>query len=300
MNHCPSCGAEVPASAQYCPECGNPLQATALRPAGNGQAAQSEEEDRIIPYPFLVGFWIIVILTIFSFVSFLFLINVRKANTPWPNAEYPAFYSQNGVANTLGSFTENTEAIQTASRSVVRLDSYDETGEWVCSGSAFAALEDGLFVTNWHVIEDAVEFRGKMEYGAVFDMSELVAFDAKRDLAILRASSATGILTLPLGISRSLEMGAKVLTLGSPLGMTNVVSSGLYSGTFHYRDDESTRFLLHTALTSNGSSGGPLFNDVGEVIGVHRGWYKEGQNLGLAVPIEDVIELYQSTVATAK
>lgn len=88
-------------------------------------------------------------------------------------------------------------------------------------------------------------------------------------------------------------MGSKVVNIGSPRGLTNIVSSGLYSGTFHY--DDGPLHILHTARTFKGSSGSPLFNDAGEVIGVHSGKYDEEENLGRAIPIEDVIELYQIT-----
>ena len=299
MNQCPSCGAKVPAGVRFCPDCGYPLQATARRPAGTGNAVQYEKENRIDRL-YLDMLWVLVFLTIISVIASFIKLKVREANTPWPNAEYPAFYSQNGVGSTVGSFSENTEAIRTASRSVVRLDTYDEAGEAAGFGSAFAALEDGLFVTNWHVIEGAVEFRGQREFGEAFDLSEIVAYDAEKDLAILRASTPTGISTLPLGKSRTLEKGAKVLTLGSPQGLTNIVTSGLYSGTFYF-GDEGRRYLLHTAVTTNGSSGSPLFNDVGEVVGVHRSRYEKDQDqiLSCAIPIEYVVELYQSTLAPA-
>lgn len=189
------------------------------------------------------------------------------------------------------SFSDDPKAIQVASNSVIMLSCYDKDGNLYATGSAFAAFEGGVFVTNCHVIEKEVyAIRAKMETGLEFSINSVVAYDAEKDLAILRTEAKTGLDPLPLGSSAALERGEKVIAIGSPLGLINTLSIGLYSGALK---DERI-FLQFSAAISHGSSGGALFNNKGEVIGITSASYTEGQNLNLAIPIEDAVELWEN------
>lgn len=188
------------------------------------------------------------------------------------------------------AFSDDPKAIQAASNSVIMLSCYDKDGNLYATGSAFAAFEEGVFVTNCHVIKDEVySIKAQMESGLEFAISSVVAYDDERDLAILRTEAKTGLEPLPLGSSADLERGEKVIAIGSPLGLINTLSIGLYSGTLK---DEQT-FLQFSAAISHGSSGGALFNNQGEVIGITSASFTEGQNLNLAIPIEDAVELWE-------
>ena len=193
-------------------------------------------------------------------------------------------------------FSDDPKAIQVASNSVIMLSCYDKNGELYATGSAFAAFEDGIFVTNYHVIEEGIySIRAAMESGLEFTIPYVVAYDAEKDLAILRTEAKTGLEPLPIGSSADLERGEKVIAIGSPLGLINTLSIGLYSGTLK---DEQT-FLQFSAAISHGSSGGALFNDKGEVVGITSASFTEGQNLNLAIPIEDAIELWEERDETS-
>ena len=195
-------------------------------------------------------------------------------------------------ASAKTSFSDDPKAIQVASNSVIMLSCYDKDGNLYATGSAFAAFEEGVFITNCHVIKDEVySIKAQMETGLEFKISSVVSYDEERDLAILRTEAKTGLEPLPLGSTAALERAEKVIAIGSPLGLINTISIGLYSGTIKNENEQS--FLQFSAPISHGSSGGALFNDKGEVVGITSASFTEGQNLNLAIPIEDAVELWE-------
>ena len=191
-------------------------------------------------------------------------------------------------------FYEDSKAIARAAESVLMLTCYDKEGNAVSSGSGFLAFEDGIIVTNYHVIEGITgAIQANTEDGMYFDINEILCIDPAADVAILKTKARTRLDLLKLGSSSSLGKGSRVVAIGSPLGLLNTVSEGIYSGIIF----DETDYILFTAAISSGSSGGALFNEDGEVVGVTAATYTEGQNLNLAVPIENVVklwELYQS------
>lgn len=201
------------------------------------------------------------------------------------------------AASKTDSFSDDSKAMQEASNSVIMLSCYDKNGELYATGSAFAAFEAGVFITNFHVIEGEVySIKAQMETGLEFSISSVVAYDEERDIAILRTESNTGLAPLPLGKSSDMEKGEKVIAIGSPLGLINTLSTGLYSGTL----TDGQVFLQFSAGISHGSSGGALFNDKGEVVGITSASYTEGQNLNLAIPIDDAVELWEQRYNSAE
>ena len=196
------------------------------------------------------------------------------------------------------AFSDNPQAIQDASESVVMLNCYDASGELFCTGSAFAAFAPGVFVTNYHVIEDGIyAIRAQLETGMEFRLTDVVGFDADNDIAILYTDVRTGIKELPIGNTSEMLKGEKVTAIGSPLGLVNTVSVGLYSGII--RDGGST-LLQFSAPISHGSSGGALFNDKGEVVGVTSSSLTDGQNLNFAIPVDIVEELWNRSELSSR
>lgn len=152
-------------------------------------------------------------------------------------------------------------------------------------GSGFVVSADGRIVTNMHVIRGAKRATVQTAQGKSFDVVELIAADEVHDLAVLRIR-ASGLQPLALGDSASARPGAHVVAIGHPLGLGNTVSDGLISAV---REIAPQRSLLQiSAPISPGSSGGPLFNDRGEVIGISTLVISGGQNLNFAVPINAV------------
>lgn len=156
-------------------------------------------------------------------------------------------------------------------------------------GSGFFVSTDGLIVTNAHVIEEAakvwitVPAHGETRYEA-----EVlgVCFDA--DLAVLRSKSAPVSVILELGNSNDVQYGQEVLTLGYPLGMESLkLTEGIISG----RQDS----LFQTDAPLNpGNSGGPLISEDGKVIGINVAIVEQSQNVGFAIPVFYLQQLFSS------
>jgi len=153
-------------------------------------------------------------------------------------------------------------------------------------GSGFVVSADGRVVTNMHVIRGASSAIVQTADGKELSQVELLAADEVHDLAVLRIKSPTQIQPLPLGDSATARPGAHVVAIGHPLGLGNTVSDGLISAV---REISPQRTMLQiSAPISPGSSGGPLFNDRGEVIGISTLVITGGQNLNFATPINAV------------
>lgn len=175
------------------------------------------------------------------------------------------------------------------------------------SGSGFFVSEDGLVVTNKHVVADLqAEYTvlvGEKEYPAT-----VLARDPSNDIAILKIDG-TGFTALPLGDSDSLMVGETVLAAGNPLGeFANSVSRGIISGlkrtlTAGTGRGESERLLdiIQTDAAINpGNSGGPLLNISGEVIGIDVAMAQGAENIGFALPINQVKKVIDQVKTTGK
>jgi tetratricopeptide (TPR) repeat protein len=117
--------------------------------------------------------------------------------------------------------------------------------------------------------------------------------DASADLVLLQlanedGSAFTGSPALTIGDSRTVVAGQKVYTVSAPKGLSQSVSDGLLSAV---RSLDGQQYLQITAPVSPGSSGGPVFNAAGEVIGVIKGLIASGENLNFAIPIDAAVRL---------
>jgi Flp pilus assembly protein TadD len=167
-----------------------------------------------------------------------------------------------------------------ALKSVVLVVASDATGKELRQGSGFVVSSDGKVVTNHHVMEGAESAVIKFPNGAFHLIEGVVASDAAKDIVILKASGKD-FPALALGDSDRVEIGEDVVAIGSPLSLEATVSSGIVSG---IREWENLKVFQTTAPISPGSSGGPLLNLKGEVIGITTFQMRGGQNLNFALP----------------
>lgn len=171
--------------------------------------------------------------------------------------------------------------------SVVLLLMEDKNGQVLSQGSGFV-IGKGVIATNFHVIEGAsagvAKVVGKKK---LFPITGVVAVDKKRDLALL-AVGGLNRRALKFADINKASVGDKVYAVGNPLGLEGTFSEGIVSGIRHYKGDT---ILQITAPISPGSSGGPILNAKGEVIGVAVATFRTGQNLNFAIPIDYVDEL---------
>jgi len=181
------------------------------------------------------------------------------------------------------------EIIKKVQPSTVLILTYDEDGKVKAQGSGFFISKNGDIITNRHVIEDASKAEIKIGEGKVYAITGIVAEDKEYDL--IRASvDIAPELVNPIKLSYSIpEVGEKVIVIGSPLGLEKTVSDGIVSAV-----REIPRFgkiIQITAPLSPGSSGSPVVNLKGEVIGIATFQILEGQNLNFAVPSERITKL---------
>jgi S1-C subfamily serine protease len=162
----------------------------------------------------------------------------------------------------------------------------DKNGHTIAKGSGFFVSKDGHVVTNYHVITNGSSAVVKLPNGAFFAVDGVLASDANRDVAIIKAHG-NDFRPLTLGDSDRLQVGEEVVAIGNPLSLESTVSNGIVSA-IRTVEDEGGKFLQVTAPISPGSSGGPLFNMAGEVVGITTSHIVGGENLNFAIPINDV------------
>jgi hypothetical protein len=158
-------------------------------------------------------------------------------------------------------------------------------------GTGFVVSSDGWIATNVHVIvggpKVVVTLADKRELPVV----EVIAASPDRDLAIVRVE-AKGLPALKLGDSDALRPGDPVVAIGHPLGLEDTVSNGLVSAVRSVGEGPGEMKVLQiSAPIAPGSSGGPIFNEHGEVVGVATAILAGGQNLGFGVPVRYLAQM---------
>jgi len=176
----------------------------------------------------------------------------------------------------------------------------DDDGEVKGSGTGFLVSSDGLLVTNHHVIAGAKQIIAKAENGGLFPVLRVVASDPGNDLALLQLE-AKGLPCLTLAPAGSAEAGTRIAVIGSPLGLEGTLTEGIVSAR-RKLPGQKREVLQISAAISQGSSGSPVLDPQGRVVGVASFLLAEGQSLHFATPAEKLQALirkagHTSTVA---
>ena len=158
-------------------------------------------------------------------------------------------------------------------------------------GSGFFINEQGYILTNAHVVLNATDIRVVRAQHRKEHVARIIGVDRLTDTALLRIDPEPGLTALPLGDSDALDVGEMVIAMGNPLGLNHTVTSGLVSA--KERIVASGRPLLLDFLQTDsainpGSSGGPLLNLYGEVVGINTAIAGDAQAIGFAIPINTV------------
>lgn len=176
-----------------------------------------------------------------------------------------------------------SEIFNHANPSVVLIQIYDDKGNVSGAGSGFILSSDGRILTNFHVIAHTKRATVRLANDDAYDKVYVLGVDRRKDIALLKID-AVNLPPLRLANSITCQIGDKVYTLGSPLGfLQNTLSEGLLSG---IRQMDGYKLFQLSAPISHGSSGGPVLNSSGEVIGLVDATISEGQNLNFAIPID--------------
>ena len=159
-------------------------------------------------------------------------------------------------------------------------------------GTGFVVRADGWIATNLHVIAGSRELIVIMPDRTEYPVRQVMGIDETRDLAII-AIDAKKLPLLALGDSNAVRAGDPVVAIGHPLGLEDTVSNGLVSAVRVL--DPALTVLQISAPIAPGSSGGPLFNEKGEVIGIAAAISRQGQNLAFGVPVAYLKTLLENT-----
>ena len=169
-------------------------------------------------------------------------------------------------------------------------------------GSAFFITRDGYLLTNHHVVSDASKITITLNDRRELDAT-VVGSDARTDVAVLKVKE-TGFPALKIGNADSLKVGEPVLAIGSPFGFDYSASAGIVSAKSRTMSRETAVPFIQTDVALNpGNSGGPLFNQRGEVVGINsRIFSGTGGYMGLSfsIPIDVAMDVANQIIKTGK
>lgn len=302
MKKCANCGyvrrpeddeyAMVPSKA--CPKC------YAFYPTGETNQplpdTQVKEEIKVEARPpspgMSKGMWIAIlaVAVAVSFAAAYYLAGRTaqdKSSPSAPQATFKFLTGEDGPGSLPQKELTLSELVKKISPSVVSVINYNEKGEAVSRGTGFFAGGSGEVITNRHVLTSpSVEIRTAQ--GRTVRVTGIISEDEQNDLVVL-ATGMPASEAVPLRISSFRpERGEKVIVIGGPLGYEQSVSDGIVSAS---RELNGRKVLQITAPISPGSSGSPVVNLKGEVIGVATMHNIKGQNLNFCVPAEVILGL---------
>ena len=173
------------------------------------------------------------------------------------------------------------ELVRRIKPSAVAIETFDARGEKLARGSGFF-IDVNRVVTNRHVIEGAYRAEVHLNSGHTFPVKNVIAVDAEGDVALLRVDAPAGLVR-PLSLDRtSPQEGESVVVIGNPFGLEGSVTNGIVSAV---RDIPGFgRIIQIAAPISPGSSGSPVVNMQGQVIGVATLQITGGQSVNFAIP----------------
>jgi len=156
----------------------------------------------------------------------------------------------------------------------------NECGSSIFQGTGFIISNDGMAISNYHVFEGCTfgKEKLKMNDGRVYKVDRVIKKSKKLDYIIFKLNNYNSNNYLSLS-SQMPEIGSKVFTIGNPKGLTQTLSEGIVSG---YRENKD--YIQTSTEITHGSSGGPLFNMNGEVVGITTSGVGEA-NLNFCVNI---------------
>lgn len=150
----------------------------------------------------------------------------------------------------------------------------------------------GYIVTNYHVVDDVQSLRVRLVDGTNLS-ARVVAADKESDLAVIKVDPTSPLPTVPLGTAQDLMLAERVIAIGNAYGYEHTVTIGNVSAMKRdvtLNKEVSYKSLIQTQTPINpGNSGGPLFNKLGEVVGVNVAIRAGAQNIAFAIPVDTMI-----------
>lgn len=171
---------------------------------------------------------------------------------------------------------------------IVAVDTQLDDG--ISCGTGCIINKNGTILTSAHILEDGREIIVTTSDGKDYKASIIKKLGEKKDIALLKISVPYNLKTVKLGDSSKIKVGEYVLAIGNPFGFKGTLTQGIIS-----RIDYSKNRIQTDAAINPGSSGGPLLNTKGEIIGINQAIYNPDNNIsnigiGFATPINLVKE----------
>jgi len=219
--------------------------------------------------------------------------NVEEGKTIQIPTSRPALPS---TATKKEESTENLPSlIKRIESSTVIVFTYNEKGDFLKLGSGFFINQNGDVITNYHVIEGSSYAEVKTSDGKIYPITYIVAENEQSDIIRLSVDIPSRYI-YPLSLNTTIpEVGERIIVYGSPLGLEKTVSDGIVSAVREIFD--YGKIIQITAPISPGSSGNPVLNMKGEVIGIATFQMVEGQNLNFAIPSEKIVKVNENAAS---
>ena len=186
----------------------------------------------------------------------------------------------------------NIRVYEKINPAIVAIDANLDDG--FSAGTGCVIRSDGVILTGSHVIEDAKDIDVTTFDGKVYKAKVISKMGKNKDLALLKINPKYQLNTVTFGDSEEVKVGQKVLAIGNPFGFSGTLTSGIVS-----RIDYTKGRIQTDAAINPGSSGGPLLNTQGEVIGISQSIYNPDNNIsnigiGFAIPINEAKKFISS------
>ena len=191
---------------------------------------------------------------------------------------------------------------------IVSTNIFGQTVTNAAAGSGFVITEDGYILTNYHVIEGASAIKVAFVDGKTYPAT-VIGGEEANDIAVIKIE-AEGLTPVVIGKSSDMLVGEQVTAIGNPLGeLTFSETTGIISAldrTITMSDGRQMNMIQTDCAINSGNSGGPLFNNHGEVIGIVSAKYSTGssstsasvEGLGFAIPMDDVADMVNELITT--
>ena len=199
------------------------------------------------------------------------------------------------IFSPLISFADAGRIFKGNDKAVVTVKTYNKKGQQLTEGSGFIVRTDGVIVTNFHVISIASDVKVKAG-DKTLDVEGLIYEDKENDIVILKVKGEN-FHAVTFGDTEKLTADEKVYVISSSDSRGNIISEGTFNGIKKITSDRKA--LKITAPITHGSSGSPVFNKNGEVIGIVVFLTREEQNLILAMPVNLIKDKINSSKVMA-
>ena len=188
----------------------------------------------------------------------------------------------------------NVTVYEQISPSIVGVEGNVSDG--ISSGTGCVIASNGIILTSSHVISECKDIEVTVSGGQVYPAKVLSVLGDNKDLALLKIEPKDPLKVIRLGDSEKVKVGQKVLAIGNPFGFNGTLTTGIVS-----RIDYERNKIQTDAAINPGSSGGPLLNTKGEVIGISQSIYNPDNNksnigIGFAVPINEAKPLIKASL----